>query len=115
MSAVGRSSVCQGCIFLVCTASSCPVTSKVVSLATHHHTGAFFPLDMYCLELMLLPKGVKPKTERKGSVLKKKKIRKSVAIADLKSTVNPFNIIMIYTIFIQQWDTNSLLVPLDWN
>ena len=23
------------------------------SLATHHHTGAFFPLDMYCLELML--------------------------------------------------------------
>ena len=61
-----------GCIFLVCTASSCPVASTVVSLAMYHHTGAFFPSDIYCLALMLLPKAVKPKTERKGSAFKKK-------------------------------------------
>lgn len=106
-SAIAGVVVCQGCIFLVCTASSCPVASTAVFLAMHHHTGAFFPLDIYCLELMLLPKVVKPKTERKGSVFKKKKIRMSVAIADLKRTVNQFNIITIYTIFTQQEDINS--------
>lgn len=31
----------------------------------------------------------------------------SVAIADLKRTVNQFNIITIYTIFTQQEDINS--------
>ena len=92
--------MCQGCVFLVCTASSCPVASKVVSLAMCHHTGAFSPLDIYCLELSLLPKVVKSKTERKAVHLKN--IRKSIAIIDLKSTVNQFNIVKIYTIFTEQ-------------
>ena len=35
-------------------------------------------------------------------------------IVDLKSTMNQFNIIKIYTIFIQQQDTNSIQVPVDY-
>lgn len=42
--------------------------SKAVSIAMYHHTGAFFPLESYCFELMFLPKVVKLKMERKGSV-----------------------------------------------
>ena len=35
-------------------------------------------------------------------------------IADLKSTMNQFNTIKIYTIFTQQQDTNSIQVPIDY-
>ena len=35
-------------------------------------------------------------------------------IVDLKSTMNHFNIIKIYTIFTQQQDTNSNPVPIDY-
>ena len=34
-------------------------------------------------------------------------------IVALKSTVNQFNIIKIYTIFTQQQDTNSIQVPIN--
>ena len=34
-------------------------------------------------------------------------------IVDLKNTMNQFNIIKVYTIFIQRQDTNSLQVPID--
>ena len=37
-----------------------------------------------------------------------------MGIVDLKSTMNQFNIITIYTIFTQQWDTNSIQVPIDY-
>ena len=35
-------------------------------------------------------------------------------IVDLKSTMNQFNTIKIYTIFTQQQDTNSIQVPIDY-
>ena len=33
---------------------------------------------------------------------------------DLKSTMNQFNIIKMYTVFAQQSDTNSIQVPIDY-
>ena len=38
--------------------------------------------------------------------------RKVEDIVDLKSTMDQFNIIKIYTIFTQQQDTNSIQVPI---
>ena len=35
-------------------------------------------------------------------------------IVDLKSIMNQFDIIKIYTISMQQWDTNSIQVPIDY-
>ena len=40
--------------------------------------------------------------------------RKVEDIVDLKSTMDQFNIIKIYTIFTQQQDTNSVQVPIDY-
>ena len=34
-------------------------------------------------------------------------------ILDLKNTKNQFNIIKIYTIFTEKYDTNSIQVPID--
>ena len=35
-------------------------------------------------------------------------------IVDLKSAMNQFNTIKIYTVFTQQQDTNSIQVPIDY-
>ena len=40
--------------------------------------------------------------------------RKVEGYSNLKSTVNPFNIIKIYTIFTHQQGTNSIQVPIDY-
>ena len=40
--------------------------------------------------------------------------QKSRGILDLKSTMNQFEIIKIYTVFTQQQDTNSTPVPIDY-
>ena len=40
--------------------------------------------------------------------------RKVEGYGRLKSNVNQFNIIKIYTVFIQQQDTNSIQVPIDY-
>ena len=41
-------------------------------------------------------------------------MKKQKDTVDLKSTMNQFNIIKIYTIFTQQQDTNSIQVPIDY-
>ena len=40
--------------------------------------------------------------------------KKQKYIVDLKGTMGQFNIIKIYVIFTQQWDTNSIQVPVDY-
>ena len=40
--------------------------------------------------------------------------RKVEDIVDLKSTMDQFNIIKIYTIFTQQQDTNGIQVPIEY-
>ena len=49
-----------------------------------------------------------------NSQINRVNIQKQNGIVDLKSTMNQFNIIKIYTIFTQQQDTNSIQVPIDY-
>ena len=41
-------------------------------------------------------------------------MKKQKDTVDLKSTMNQFNIIKIYTIFMQQQGTNSIQIPIDY-
>ena len=41
-------------------------------------------------------------------------MEKQKGIVELKIIMNKFNVIKIYTIFTQQWDTNSIQVPIDY-
>ena len=49
----------------------------------------------------------------KISKIKNENIEKQKDTVDLKSTMNQFNIIKIYAIFTQQYNTNSIQVPID--